>query len=129
MTDTTILGLSALAVICVSGFLWFRAAMTVRLPENRTYFVIAWGIAVALASVALAGTPGWLGGIAATFALLAGAFVLLTVSISRQSMTSSAVGKGDRIPQFSAPDDTGALFSSVALAGTPLLIKFFRGHW
>jgi len=36
---------------------------------------------------------------------------------------------GDQIPYFTAIDDEGVRFESDALAGTPVLIKFFRAHW
>lgn len=123
------LGLLAFAIVLVAGSLWFRAAMAVRLPENRIYYMTAWLTGVAFAIVALAGSPGWLGGIAASLALLVGGFTIFTVAISRQSVADGAIGTGDTIPAFTALDDTGALFDSSTLAGTPVLLKFFRGHW
>ena len=123
------LGILAFAVILGTGYLWFRAAMAVRLPENRIYYVAAWLTGIALAVAALAGSPGWLGGVAASLALLAGGFVIFTVAISRQSVANGAVGPGDTMPAFTAQDDTGARFDSTTLAGKPVLLKFFRGHW
>ena len=36
---------------------------------------------------------------------------------------------GDTIPDFTALDEFGQTFDSSALAGHPVLIKFFRAHW
>ena len=129
MANANVLGLLALAVILGSGFFWFRAAFALRLPKNRSYYVAIWLAGIVLAAVALAGSPGWVSGTTALLALLGGAFLLLTVAISRQTVASGAIAPGARIPEFSTVDDKGALFESKTLAGTPLLLKFFRGHW
>jgi cytochrome oxidase Cu insertion factor (SCO1/SenC/PrrC family) len=129
MTNDGLLGVTALAVILVSGILWFRAAMAVRLPKNRSFYVAAWLVGVVLAVLALAGSPGWVGGIAAAIALLSGAFVLLTVSISKQTLGATAIQPGASLPEFSAVDDRGERVESASLTGQPLLLKFFRGHW
>ena len=48
---------------------------------------------------------------------------------SGQQAEANIIQVGDRIPAFSAPDDSGVIFDSAALAGHPAIIKFFRGHW
>jgi hypothetical protein len=129
MTNDIFIGIAALVLVLGSGILWFRAAMAVRLPENRSYYVAVWIIGVALAGLALAGSPGWAGGLAAVIALLGGAFFLLTVAISRQKVVDTAIRPGASLPEFSAVDEHGIRFESSSLMGQPLLLKFFRGHW
>ncbi len=127
--SATALGLLALVAVVATGTLWFRAAMAVRVPENRLPFVGAMLGGVLLGAAALISGPGWIGVIAASLAILLGAFFLFTVSISRQQLEAGAISVGTRLPDFSAPDENGELFELASLAGKPLLIKFFRGHW
>ena len=61
--------------------------------------------------------------------LLAAALLLLTVMIGGQKVGDKAIQIGMTIPAFTAPDEQGRTFDSAALAGNPVLIKFFRGHW
>ncbi|MEM1436686.1 MAG: hypothetical protein AAGG11_21735 [Pseudomonadota bacterium] len=129
MTAGLSLGLAALALVVGSGVLWFRAARVVALPENRSFYVAVWFAGVVLAGLSLIGSPGWVGGIAALVALLGGALLLFTVAISRQRIGDASIRPGSRIPEFSAPDEHGTHFESSSLAGQPLLLKFFRGHW
>jgi peroxiredoxin len=51
------------------------------------------------------------------------------VSISRQQLGDDAIAVGSTIPSFTATDEHGKIFDSQSLAGQPVLIKFFRGHW
>ena len=128
MTDTY-LGFAYLFLMLVSGVLWFRAAGRVALPKNRSRYVFSWVVAALLGVLALAGEPGWLGGAPAALGTFFACFGLLTVSISRQKLAADAITVGLSIPHFSAPDEHGETFDSSILAGHPVLIKFFRGHW
>jgi hypothetical protein len=125
----SLLAFAALALVGGAAVVWFRAAMAVSLPENRTPFVAAWGGGALLGAFALTQGLGWLGGLAAGLALLVGTFLCGLVGISRQEAAADAVRVGAVVPDFSAPDDTGRIFESSELAGHPTLIKFFRGHW
>ena len=125
----TVLGLVALLVVGSGTALWFRAALAVRLPRNRAPFVAGWLLGASLGLVALLRGAGWLGGAPAVLAIAAGCFLSFTVAISRQRVTIGAVGVGDMLPDFSAPDENDKLFEAASLAGRPVLIKFFRGHW
>ncbi|MEM9621276.1 MAG: hypothetical protein AAF993_06475 [Pseudomonadota bacterium] len=129
MSTSLLAGLSALILVVASAIVWFRAALAVNLPKNRTPYVVIWVISAVLAVTALTGTPGWLGGGAAVIALLGSAFFLFTVSISQQKLGDQAIRPGATIPAFSAPDETGTIIESSTFSGQPLLIKFFRGHW
>jgi hypothetical protein len=128
MTDTY-LGFASLLLMLVSGVLWFQAAGRVALPKNRSRYVFSWVVAALLGVLALGGEPGWLGGVPAALGTFFACFGLLTVSISRQKVAADAIAVGGSIPDFSVPDENGEIFDSSSLAGHPVLIKFFRGHW
>ena len=128
MTDTY-LGLTSLVITAISVSLWLRALVRVEIPKNRGLFVAAWGVAAGLAVTALLGEPGWLGGIAAGLALLPAGFFPFSVAIGGQKLGDEAIRVGATIPNFAATDEHGHPFDSQSLAGHPVLIKFFRGHW
>ena len=128
MTDA-ILGFASLGVFALSARFWFRALKRVEIPENRGFFVAAWVGAGTLGVAALLGEPGWLGGIPAGIAVFASSFFLLTVAIGGQKVDDGAIRVGAPIPEFTATDEHGTAFDSQSLAGHPVLIKFFRGHW
>jgi hypothetical protein len=119
----------ALLLVAVSATRWFRAAFGVRLPKSRAAFVGVWLLGVSLGALALASGAGWVGGAAATLAILGGGFLLFTVAISRQQVAANAVRVGARLPDFSALDENGDAFELASVVGKPLLLKFFRGHW
>jgi hypothetical protein len=127
--DSTYLGLASLVIIAISIHLWIRALRRVEIPENRGGFAAAWVIAAGLGLAALAGEPGWLGGISAGIAAFASSFLLLTLAIGGQKVASDAIQVGATIPPFTATDEFGETFDSESLAGHPVLIKFFRAHW
>jgi hypothetical protein len=127
--DDAYLGLASLAVVGISSHLWIRALKRVAIPKNRGGFVAACVVAAGLGVTALAGEPGWLGGIPAGMAVFASTFFLLTVAIGSQKVTDDAIEVGATIPSFTATDEHGQTFDSQSLAGHPALIKFFRGHW
>ena len=123
------LAFAGLALAVLTTALWARRVRRVRLPRNRSGFVLAWLGAATLAALGLAEGAGWASGIAAVLAIFIGAFASFTISISRQQYASDAISPGDRLPPFGAPDEFGEPFESEVLAGAPVLIKFFRGHW
>jgi len=125
----TYLGLASAVVLGASIFLWIRALKRVEIPSNRGGFVAAWLVAAGLGVAALLAEPGWLGGIPAGLAVFASSFFLLTVAIGRQKVADGAIQVGAAIPDFTATDEHGETFDSRSLAGHPVLIKFFRGHW
>ena len=124
-----ILGFASLGVIVLSVHFWIRALKRVEIPENRGFFVAAWVGAGALGVAALLGEPGWLGGIPAAFSVFASLFFVGTVAIGGQKVAGDAIRVGATIPDFTATDEHGTTFDSRSLAGHPVLIKFFRGHW
>ena len=123
------LGVASLVIVAISIHIWFRALKRVEIPQNRSGFVATWLVAAVLAVTALAGEPGWLGGVPAGFAVFLSTFFLFTVLISAQKLSDDAIRVGATIPTFTATDEHGQTFDSRSLAGHPVLIKFFRGHW
>ena len=123
------LSLVSLVVVALSLGLWIRALKRVEIPENRSGFVAAWVVAAGLGLAALAGQPGWLGALLAGCAVFVSAFFLFTVAIGAQKVGANAIRVGDTIPDFTATNEKGETFDSKSLAGHPVLIKFFRGHW
>ena len=125
---STILGFLALIGAATTFGLWFRRIQAVDIPEDRTPWVIAALVSAALGIAALLGEPGWLGGVPAVVGVVVGGFFATLVGISRQ-LTDGAIAVGDRIPDASAPDDSGESVALSSFEGAPLLLKFFRGHW
>jgi hypothetical protein len=125
-----VLGSLSFGLVAIATGRWFYLAKQVSLPQNRTLFVAAWAGSAALGLGTLVFlSPGWVGGVPATLALVAGAFLTTLVAISPQEVGEGAISVGAKLPDFTARDENGDDFSSASLAGTPVLIKFFRGHW
>jgi hypothetical protein len=127
--STTVLAFLALLLIVGSVIFWFRLALSVRLPENRTGFVLIWASSTLLGIIALSQGTGWIGGIPAGLAVFIGIFLLFTVTISPQQVAPDAIAVGEALRDFSALDENGERFELASTAGRPVLLKFFRGHW
>jgi hypothetical protein len=121
-------GLAA-ALVATMGAIWFRRAMAVQLPERFAGFGAAMAAGVVLGATALGSHPGWLGGALACLAIAGGALFLATLAISAQKGGSGSFQVGRAVPDFSAPDESGAPVALASFMGSPLLLKFFRGHW
>ena len=119
------LGVIALVIVLVATVVWFRRAIRVAISPNRKPFAIAWGAGAALGALAWAGG----GGAASVWATILGALFFYLVNTGAQRLGNRAVRVGDTLPAFTAVDDRGEPFDSAELAGTAVLIKFFRGHW
>jgi hypothetical protein len=128
MTGTA-LGFVAFALVAGSMALWFRRIQNVRIPTDRRGFVACWAGGAVLGVLALWQGAGYLGGLAAGIAVLAGTFFSVLVYVSPQKVADDAVQVGESLRAFSALDENGVDFSSAAVAGKPVLLKFFRGHW
>ena len=129
VTLATAAALLGAAVVLATGFAWFRRIHAVRLPADRTPFVALMATGAVLGVAAFAAGVGWLAGLLAGFAALAGSVFVALVAISAQKGGTGVFAIGRPVPDFTAPDDTGKPFSVSSQAGRPLLIKFFRGHW
>ena len=125
----TVLGLVAFAFSVSAGILWFQRMNRVAIPANRSAFLAVMWVGLTLGVLALARGAGWIGGAAAVLSIFAAALFTLTVLIGGQKGGSGALQVGQPIPDFTAPDENGEPFQLSSLAGRPVLMKFFRGHW
>jgi hypothetical protein len=123
------LGILALLLVAGSMALWFQRLRRVEIPTDRRGFVACWLAAAGLGIFALTEGAGWLGGIPAVLATVAGLFFSALVYVSPQKVADNAVRVGERLRNFTALDENGEAFSIESVAGKPLLLKFFRGHW
>ena len=125
----TVLGFLALLIAVATTVVWFRLADQVTIPEDRTLFIIFFLLGPLAGIAAFVLGTRWYGGVAAIPGIVIGLFLPFTVYISPQQVAENPIQVGDQIPHFTAIDDQGERFESDALAGTPVLIKFFRAHW
>ena len=124
-----IIALGALVVTVMNTTVWLKKAFAGKLPSNRIPTVLVWLSSAALGVIALDQEPNLLGKISAYLAILGSFLFVLTVAISKQKVGDDVIKVGDTIPSFTSLDDTKTKFNSEELAGSPVLIKFFRGHW
>jgi glycerol uptake facilitator-like aquaporin len=120
------LGLVALLIVIGTAVRWFWRAWRVNVPSMPYFHAGLWATALVLGIVALnQGAPDpvapWAVGLALMF--------LYLVLTGAQKVDGPMVNVGDAIPAFTAPADSGETFDSASLAGSGVLLKFFRGHW
>jgi len=108
---------------------WMRLIRRVEVARGRFVVNAATGAAVALALAALGAGEGFATTAPAVASLLAGALYFGLLAVAGQSNQRPAVAVGDRLLDFTAPDHAGRAFALSSLAGRPVLLKFFRGHW
>jgi hypothetical protein len=123
------LGVVAFLLVAGAMTLWARRIRRVQIPTDRRGFVACWVSGAALGIVALTQGAGWVGGIPAGIAAVAGIFFSALVYISPQKVADNAIQVGERLRGFTALDENGTVFSIASVAGKPVLLKFFRGHW
>jgi hypothetical protein len=128
MTGTA-LGFVAFALVAGPMALWFRRMGRVQIPTDRRGFVACWAGGAVLGILALSQGAGWVGGIPAGIATLAGTLFSVLVYISPQKVADNAVRVGESLRAFTALDENGTDFSIASVSGKPVLLKFFRGHW
>lgn len=129
LSNALTVSLVAIVISLITTGAWARAAYRVAIPDNRTVFLLFWTLSAALgvASFYTAGITGAsqaLGGVAAVLGLS----MLMLYSLGGQR-AEHPISVGDQTPSFSALNDTGQHFDSASLSGSPVLLKFFRGHW
>jgi len=117
----------ALVLVLPTTLVWAWLAFKVRVPANRMPFLAAWSAGAALGVIALlqsGGSPAaWVA------AALGGSLVFLALTGDQRAAAPDSVRVGEPLPAFTAPDEHGQPFDIRSLAGSPLLLKFFRGHW
>jgi hypothetical protein len=124
-----LLGVLAFLLVAGSMALWARRIRNVAIPKDRRAYVACWAGGAVLGIIALVQGAGWIGGILAGAAALAGTFFSALVLASPQKAADDAIQVGESLRQFSAIDENGEEFSLAGLADKPVLLKFFRGHW
>ena len=121
------IALLALLLVLTATIAWAVAAYRLTMPSNRTPFIAAWSCGAVIGAAVL-----WLdlpGRGAAIAALALGSILLFLAAVSRQKLAAGAIEVGATMPAFVGLDQNGETFDSASVAGTPLLLKFFRGHW
>ncbi len=124
-----LLGWLGAAIVVATGVFWFRRLRAVRIPRDRTPVFVAVVLGAGLGVLGLVLGTGWASGIPATFAAVSGGIFLAIQLQAGQARRKPGFALGQPLPDFVAPDDSGAPFASASLRGKPLLLKFFRGHW
>ena len=110
--------------------LWVRAMQRLSMGQHLRLLDAIAVAATILGIVAFFGEPGLVGGILASLSILIGAAYLgLGHFLSEQSMQTPAVSVGTPLPAFTALDENGELFDIASVSGSPIILKFFRGHW
>jgi len=123
------LGVISLILAVGTGAIWFRKIKAVEIPESRAPFIAAFAAAALLGVASFALGNGLLGGISAGVGIAFGGMMAGLRAISKQDDKEPAVRIGERILDFTAPDEEGNAFTLASLDGKPFLLKFFRGHW
>ncbi len=129
MTRGALLAVSALVVV-ISNLAWYqRKVTTVTAPLRAWREQAIMGLVMFLAGSAFFLHPGVIGSVGGGIAVfLASLFVVLTFT-SGLPQQRPAVVVGDFAPDFRASDGDGKEFRLSNLRGSPVLLKFFRGHW
>ena len=126
MTAIPYLGLFALVLILITATRWFWRAWRVNVPRNSNLFRALWATGLVLGAVALYQSPQ---DTYAAWAVGLGLLLVYLVSTGAQKVSGEMINVGDALPAFTALDENGESFDSSSLAGKPVLLKFFRGHW
>ena len=108
---------------------WISLIRRVQVERGRPAANSLIGVSLIFAFASFTQKPETLDLILAGFAVLVCGVFLFLFSMASQSQQVPAVIEGQPLPEFTALDETGAVFDSASLRGRPTLIKFFRGHW
>ena len=129
LTSAFIMALAAFVVMVATTRAWFRRIQQVAIPDNRLGFLGMWLTAALLGTGSfLAEGPGVFSGLFAIPAIFIGGGFLVLYALGKQG-EDNPIAVGDSMPAFTATDDSKSLYDSSVLDGSPVLIKFFRGHW
>ncbi|MCP3986949.1 MAG: redoxin domain-containing protein [bacterium] len=127
--SATPLALLGAALLGGALFLWVRMLNAVALEGRRWIPLSMIGASILLAVATFTASPGLFAGILAGLCATLGAGFLFLAVLAPQSTQKPVVEVGRPIPEFAAPDENGQPFALSSLAGKPILLKFFRGHW
>ncbi|MCB9766122.1 MAG: hypothetical protein H6739_40475 [Alphaproteobacteria bacterium] len=132
-----VLGPALSLLIVLGGWLhYLRLIPQERVPERPVAHmgVLGVGALLAVMSTIPGVTTGSLAvGLAALVlgAIAVGGALYFPILLSQAPLPDGAlvVSVGDPLPDFEAPDATGAVHRSADWRGSRVLLKFFRGHW
>lgn len=127
--DNPYLAIAAFLLVLTTGFFWFRLVYAVKLPDNRAGFLLCMLAGIGLGVASLWQSPGVMSAVLAVLAIACGGMFVLTWAISPQKGGPGKLTPGTRLIPFTSTDHLGNRFDSQILAGKPVLLKFFRGHW
>jgi hypothetical protein len=134
--DPSLLAAAAGALAVVGSWVLYLATVpSGRVPARPVGHMVVQGLGTtaALSSLWLAVPGGFMAVImaisVASPALIMGPLFFFLLSQRKTPIGRLTVRVGDRLPEFSAVDSSGAPFRSPQLAGQRILLKFFRGHW
>jgi hypothetical protein len=105
---------------------WGWLLWNVKIPKSPIVFQALWAAGLLLGALSI--YQGYDNALA-SWAVGVGLVFLFLSSTGKQRVDGDMVAVGDTIPAFSAPDHGNATFDSASLAGSRVLLKFFRGHW
>jgi len=124
------LAILSFSLVLATVVRWAMLVGSVSIPKNRSVYVFLMAIGTGLGIAAFVlGTGNWIANIGAGLAIFIGGFFLMLFTISGQKGGSGKFQVGSALPSFSALDENGELFEIDSLAGQPIMLKFFRGHW
>lgn len=120
------LGLIGFIIILAASARWFWRAWRVNVPATPYLFqaLLATGLALGALSIYLGQHD-----VFAPWAMGLAVLLIFLTATGAQKVANNGIDVGDAIPSFHAVTDNGEQFSSASLAGSRVLIKFFRGHW
>ena len=121
------LTLAVLSLLIMTGAVTWTNVSGRPLPAAAERWVAFAG--VVLSGVALLTHPGAVGYAIAGVAFAASGFFFFLTFMSGLPDQRAAVAVGSRAPEFRALDSDGREFRLSALAGSRILLKFFRGTW
>lgn len=120
------IGLIGFVIVVAAAARWFWRAWNVDLPKTPRTFQSLLLIGLICGAVSLYMGfddvfAGWAIGVAVVL-------IFLTAT-GAQRVDGEMIEVGDKVPAFSGVDDQGDAFDSASMNGSPVLLKFFRGHW
>ncbi|MBL4820121.1 MAG: hypothetical protein JKY98_03885 [Gammaproteobacteria bacterium] len=129
ISSAIIFAASAVLLWVLATVIWFKRIRQVAIPDNRLPFLLGWfGAALFGLLSFFSSGAGWISGIFGTIAIIAG-IAMLVLYVLRKQGAGETIAVGDQIPVFCAQDAESNPFDSISMAGSPILLKFFRGHW
>ena len=120
------LGLIGFFVILAASARWFWRAWQVNVPATPYVFqaLLAAGLILGIFSIYFGQHDPF-----APWAIGIALLLIFLTATGAQKLANDGIDIGDSIPSFQALQDNGEEFNSASLAGSRVLIKFFRGHW